>query len=124
MNSIRTEYIEDVINNLKNVADSLEACEDFSLMIQVCDVIKTLENVKESWHTGIPPKEDLENEYCYALCLYYDGWNLSDYLFRPNFEEGCFETYPRDGDDKPIKFKFENNPDSSLRWKKIETYNE
>ena len=41
------------------------------------------------WHTGIPPVVDIDedNEYCYAICIWYDGWWLSDYLFKANYEE-------------------------------------
>lgn len=79
------------------------------------------------WHTGTPTKETNEdNEYCYAIMFYYDGWYLSDYLFKANHKEGCFETSPR-GDEKPIKFKFsEDNPPfhTAIRWQKITPYEE
>lgn len=79
------------------------------------------------WHTGTPTEETNEdNEYCYALMIYYDGWYLSDYLFKANHKEGCFETSPG-GDEKPIKFKFsEDNPPfhTAIRWQKITPYEE
>lgn len=78
------------------------------------------------WHTGIPPVVDIDedNEYCYAICIWYDGWWLIDYLFKANYEEGCFESAPK-GDEKPLKWKFgEDNPPfhTTLRWHRIIPY--
>ena len=71
------------------------------------------------WHTGTPPIEEIDedNQYCYALCFFYDGWWLSDYLFRANHEKGCFETAPRDNE-KVSEFKFSD----CIYWQKIEPY--
>ena len=54
------------------------------------DAISTWNNRPTPWHTGTPPVEEIDedNQYCYALCFYYDGWWLSDYLFKANHEEG------------------------------------
>lgn len=73
------------------------------------------------WHTGTPTEEciDEDNEYCYALCFYYDGWWLSDYLFKANHKEGCFENSPNNGK-KVCKFKFGDD----IAWQMIEPYKE
>lgn len=73
------------------------------------------------WHKGKPPvvEVDEDNKYCYALCFYYDGWWLSDYLFKANHEEGCFENSPNNGQ-QVCKFKFCEN----IAWQKIEPYKE
>jgi len=74
-----------------------------------------------NWHTGKPPFEEIDkdNQYCYALCFYYDGWWLSDYLFKVNYEEDCFENSPNNGQ-QVCKFKFSDN----IAWRKIEPYKE
>lgn len=75
------------------------------------------------WQTGIPPfvEVDEENEYCYALCFYYDRWWLSDLLYKANYDEGCFESAQL-FDGKPLKLEFqEDNPPwhNVLRWQRI-----
>lgn len=74
-----------------------------------------------NWHTGTPTVAEVDenNKYCYALCFYYDGWWLSDYLFKVNHEEGCFENSPNNGQ-KVCKFKFCEN----IAWQKIEPFKE
>lgn len=81
----------------------------------------TFEQEQSPWHTGTPPvvEVDEDNKYCYALCFYYDGWWLSDYLFKANHEEGCFENSPNNGQ-QVCKFKFCEN----IAWQKIEPYKE
>ena len=78
-------------------------------------------NERNNWHTGTPTEEciDEDNEYCFALMFFYDKWWLSDYLFKANFEEGCFETAPKDGLEV-VKFRF----DEKLMWQKIESFKE
>ena len=69
------------------------------------------------WKEGIPPKEDIDedNEYCYALVIFYDKWWLSNYLFKANHEEGCFECILVN-DEKKLKFPF-----GTVMWQRIET---
>lgn len=95
---------------------------------EICEHIKqaieTIIHHKETanpWHTGTPTIEEIDknNQYCYALCFYYDGWWLSDYLFKANHEEGCFENSPNNGQ-QVCKFKFSDD----IAWQKIEPYTE
>lgn len=77
----------------------------------------------EKWHTEPPTEDDIrgideENEYCFALCLFYDQWYLSNYLFKANIKEQCFETETDKGE--VIKFQFSCN----YPWMRIEPYND
>ena len=81
--------------------------------------IEAWNNRPSPWHTGTPPVEEIDedNQYCYALCFYYDGWWLSDYLFKANHEDGCFENSPNNGQ-QVCKFKF----CETIAWQKITPY--
>ena len=71
----------------------------------------------DKWRTGTPPKGQTDDMY--ALCLWYDGWWLSDYLFKANHKEGCFETVALiDGRQKVLKFS------DLVAWQKITPYKE
>ena len=115
-----------LINDLKNKANFMRNCGDEENAKRVLNTVEAIEALGEEdldseWHTGVPAVEEVEegNQYCYALCLWYDGWWLSDYLFRANHEEGCFETDPKDKA-KYSKFKF--SPE--LAYRKITPYKE
>ncbi len=123
---------EDMIRALGNVIEEYKNKPVFTgqtdIPMMCRDVIDKLKELSNPWHTGTPTEEEIDedNAYCYALCLWYDGWWLSDYLFKANFKEGCFESAPK-GDEEPIRFKFEDdNPpfNSAMRWQKIESYKE
>ena len=118
----KAKNIQDVIKRLRIVSDRLEECEDFELMIEVCNCIDCLEDIKNPWHTGTPTEEVInsinkDEEYCFAISLWYDYWRLSDYLFRANMEDKCFESFPR-GNEKVIRWHFSD----CVAWQKIELY--
>lgn len=114
--SINSTYCE---NATINGYCSITACRNLNLLANISQ-----EKEKHSnWHTEPPTEEDLkdideDNKYCFALCLYYDRWWLSDYLFKVNMEEKCFETATRDKDERPHRISFA----TSVVWKKIEPY--
>jgi len=75
------------------------------------------------WHKGAPTEEDVkdideDNAYCFAICVFYDKWWLSDYLFKANIKEGCFEA--ETAHDGILKIPFSYN----YPWQKIEPYEE
>lgn len=86
---MKARNLEEAISNLKNVADQLEECEDYSLMMQVCNSIDFLEELKESWHTGMPTEEGwylikLRNDSNWYRPNYY----VVDYCSNPTGENG------------------------------------
>ena len=88
------------------------------------ELLKDIENypTENLWRRGKPTEEDIRdideyNEYCFAICMPYNTWLLSSYLFKANMEEGCFET--ETSDNEILKVPFEKYP-----WYKIEPFKE
>lgn len=108
-------YWDRELQKAKNDPCVIDAMIDWAIRI-----VKEMP-LESPWHTGTPPFEEIDkdNQYCYALCFYYYGWWLSDYLFKANHEEGCFENSPNNGQ-QVCKFKF----CETIAWRKIEPYKE
>lgn len=118
------EDTEAIRNYVKPVlADRIRELDEQVPKIRIEDLTGEIEGkegkTSSVWHTGKPPIEEIDkdNQYCYALCFYYDGWWLSDYLFKANHEDGCFENSPNNGQ-QVCKFKF----CETIAWQKITPY--
>lgn len=104
-------YVIETENPIVTDGNKMFNCNDGKLRLRIVE--------DGHWQTGTPTIEEIDkdNQYCYALCFYYDGWWLSDYLFKANHDEGCFENSPNNGQ-KVCKVKFNDD----IAWQRIEPY--